>query len=87
MTAIDHDCNHRVYIDVLPQCRWLLIAMVLKAAAALGSVLRDSRRQLIMLQTIHAQGVQLEDVMRQLRSRFGTSGIAEKASRPPKALE
>jgi hypothetical protein len=32
----------------------------------------------------HAQGVAMEDVMRVLRKRFGTSGIEEKASRPPK---
>lgn len=30
------------------------------------------------------QGVGMEDVMRVLRRRFGTSGIEEKASRPPK---
>lgn len=30
------------------------------------------------------QGVSLEDVSRVLRSRFGTSGIEEKAARPPK---
>ena len=30
------------------------------------------------------QGVSLEDVSKVLRSRFGTSGIEEKASRPPK---
>lgn len=31
-----------------------------------------------------AQGVPVEDVMRVLRKRFGTSGIEEKAARPPK---
>lgn len=30
------------------------------------------------------QGVPMEDVLRVLRQRFGTSGIAEKAARPPK---
>jgi phosphoribosyl-ATP pyrophosphohydrolase/phosphoribosyl-AMP cyclohydrolase len=30
------------------------------------------------------QGVPMEDVMRVLRKRFGTSGIDEKAARPPK---
>ncbi len=30
------------------------------------------------------QGVSVEDVLRVLRSRFGTSGIAEKAARKPK---
>jgi hypothetical protein len=30
------------------------------------------------------QGVPMEDVMRVLRKRFGTSGIEEKAARPPK---
>lgn len=30
------------------------------------------------------QGVSLEDVSKVLRSRFGTSGIEEKAARPPK---
>jgi len=33
---------------------------------------------------LNAQGVPFENVARQLRSRFGTSGIAEKAARPPK---
>jgi hypothetical protein len=30
------------------------------------------------------QGVPVEDVMRVLRKRFGTSGIEEKAARPSK---
>jgi hypothetical protein len=30
------------------------------------------------------QGVPMEDVLRVLRQRFGTSGIEEKAARPPK---
>lgn len=30
------------------------------------------------------QGVPMENVLRVLRQRFGTSGIAEKAARPPK---
>jgi hypothetical protein len=30
------------------------------------------------------QGASLEDVSRVLRARFGTSGIEEKAARPPK---
>lgn len=33
---------------------------------------------------LNVQGVAMEDVMRVLRQRFGTSGIEEKASRPPK---
>ncbi len=32
----------------------------------------------------HAQGVPMEDVLRVLRKRFGTSGIEEKAGRKPK---
>ncbi|EFN57697.1 hypothetical protein CHLNCDRAFT_20847 [Chlorella variabilis] len=32
---------------------------------------------------LNAQGVSLEDVSKVLRSRFGTSGVEEKASRPP----
>lgn len=31
------------------------------------------------------QGVSMEDVSKVLRSRFGTSGVEEKAARPPKA--
>ncbi len=31
------------------------------------------------------QGVSLEEVSKVLRSRFGTSGIEEKAARPPKS--
>lgn len=34
---------------------------------------------------MNKQGVSLEDVSKVLRSRFGTSGIEEKAARPPKA--
>jgi phosphoribosyl-ATP pyrophosphohydrolase/phosphoribosyl-AMP cyclohydrolase len=34
--------------------------------------------------SVDKQGVALEDVMAVLRSRFGTSGIEEKAARPPK---
>jgi phosphoribosyl-ATP pyrophosphohydrolase/phosphoribosyl-AMP cyclohydrolase len=30
------------------------------------------------------QGVPMEDVLRVLRQRFGTSGVEEKAARPPK---
>eukprot|EP00878_Enallax_costatus_P021232 GHUV01022474.1.p2 GENE.GHUV01022474.1~~GHUV01022474.1.p2 ORF type:complete len:108 (+),score=28.19 GHUV01022474.1:1259-1582(+) len=33
---------------------------------------------------LSVQGVPMEDVMRVLRMRFGTSGVEEKASRPPK---
>ncbi|KAI8473236.1 MAG: bifunctional phosphoribosyl-AMP cyclohydrolase/phosphoribosyl-ATP pyrophosphatase [Monoraphidium minutum] len=33
---------------------------------------------------LNLQGVPMEDVMRVLRKRFGTSGIEEKAARPPK---
>ena len=33
---------------------------------------------------LNLQGVELEDVMAVLRGRFGTSGVEEKASRPPK---
>lgn len=33
---------------------------------------------------LNVQGVPMEDVMRVLRKRFGTSGIEEKAARPPK---
>lgn len=34
---------------------------------------------------LNLQGVRMEEVLRVLRSRFGTSGIEEKAARPPKA--
>lgn len=34
---------------------------------------------------LSVQGVSLEEVSKVLRSRFGTSGIEEKAARPPKA--
>lgn len=34
---------------------------------------------------LEAAGVPLEDVFAELRRRFGTSGLVEKASRPPKA--
>lgn len=34
--------------------------------------------------TVGVQGVPMEDVLRVLRKRFGTSGIEEKASRKPK---
>lgn len=34
---------------------------------------------------LNLQGVAMEDVLRVLRKRFGTSGIEEKAARPPKA--
>ncbi|KAL4445784.1 hypothetical protein ABPG77_008983 [Micractinium sp. CCAP 211/92] len=34
---------------------------------------------------LNAQGVSLEEVSKVLRSRFGTSGIEEKAARPPKS--
>jgi hypothetical protein len=37
-----------------------------------------------VLPGILLQGVPMEDVMRVLRKRFGTSGIEEKAARPPK---
>jgi len=33
---------------------------------------------------LNMQGVKMEEVMQVLRKRFGTSGIEEKASRPPK---
>ena len=33
---------------------------------------------------LNLQGVELEDVMAVLRNRFGTSGVEEKAARPPK---
>ncbi len=33
------------------------------------------------------QGVSTEEVLKVLRSRFGTSGIDEKAARPPKAVQ
>eukprot|EP00877_Chromochloris_zofingiensis_P009038 jgi/Chrzof1/4388/Cz14g11090.t1 len=33
---------------------------------------------------LNKQGVSIEDVMRVLRNRFGTSGVEEKAARPPK---
>jgi phosphoribosyl-ATP pyrophosphohydrolase/phosphoribosyl-AMP cyclohydrolase len=33
---------------------------------------------------LNAQGVPFEDVLRVLRKRFGTSGVEEKAARPPK---
>ena len=33
---------------------------------------------------LNLQGVELEVVMAVLRGRFGTSGVEEKASRPPK---
>ena len=33
---------------------------------------------------LRVQGVALEDVLRVLRARFGTSGVDEKAARPPK---
>lgn len=46
------------------------------AAAAAAAIL--------MLLLLLLQGVPMEDVMRVLRKRFGTSGIAEKAARPPK---
>lgn len=39
---------------------------------------------LLLLSTVALQGVPMEDVMRVLRKRFGTSGIEEKAARPPK---
>jgi phosphoribosyl-ATP pyrophosphohydrolase/phosphoribosyl-AMP cyclohydrolase len=38
----------------------------------------------LLLLLLLLQGVPMEDVMRVLRKRFGTSGIAEKAARPPK---
>lgn len=34
---------------------------------------------------LNVQGVAMEDVLRVLRQRFGTSGVEEKAARPPKA--
>jgi phosphoribosyl-ATP pyrophosphohydrolase/phosphoribosyl-AMP cyclohydrolase len=33
---------------------------------------------------LNLQGVEMEDVFAVLRGRFGTSGVEEKASRPPK---
>jgi hypothetical protein len=33
------------------------------------------------------QAVPVEDVLRVLRKRFGTSGVDEKAARPPKILQ
>jgi phosphoribosyl-ATP pyrophosphohydrolase/phosphoribosyl-AMP cyclohydrolase len=47
------------------------------AAAAAAAIL-------MLLLLLLLQGVPMEDVMRVLRKRFGTSGIAEKAARPPK---
>ena len=49
------------------------------AAAAAAAIL-----MLLLLLLLLLQGVPMEDVMRVLRKRFGTSGIAEKAARPPK---
>jgi hypothetical protein len=39
---------------------------------------------LLLLLVLLLQGVPMEDVMRVLRKRFGTSGIDEKAARPAK---
>ena len=35
---------------------------------------------------LNKQGVEMKDVLAVLRKRFGTSGVVEKASRPPKVL-
>jgi len=39
---------------------------------------------MLMLLLLLLQGVPMEEVLRVLRKRFGTSGIEEKAARPPK---
>jgi phosphoribosyl-ATP pyrophosphohydrolase/phosphoribosyl-AMP cyclohydrolase len=40
--------------------------------------------RLLLLLLLRLQGVPMEDVLRVLRQRFGTSGVEEKAARPPK---
>ena len=50
-----------------------------RAASEMADVLYHA------LVLLNVQGVAVADVMAELRGRFGTSGIAEKAARPPKA--
>jgi phosphoribosyl-ATP pyrophosphohydrolase/phosphoribosyl-AMP cyclohydrolase len=49
-----------------------------RAASEMADVLYHS------MVLLNLQGVAVEDVMAVLRNRFGTSGVEEKASRPPK---
>lgn len=68
--------NHLMFYNVCVSLILLYEAAAERAAGCRVFTLNVFRRP--------AQGVPMEDVMRVLRKRFGTSGIDEKAARPPK---
>ena len=52
-----------------------------RAASEMADVLYHS------MVLLNLQGVGMEDVLAKLRGRFGTSGVEEKANRPPKSKQ